>query len=240
MDDGIVFARHRGVAGGAFGDHVHICGNFFADLHADVLRLAVFQENAAAFVDGVAGGDFVPVLIHGEQHAGGAVGFFIAFGEEDDVAIEVRAGAFQFDEDGEIGGEHAFVVNGAAAVEVAVFYDCGEGIFGPFGFVHADYVEVSHQEQGAGRIGHGAGGEASDDESAAGSAFENFRGDAFFGEDGGDIFCGYQFVAWGIGGVDAQQALQPAERVNLNLGERRIRAWTGIAATWERTVLEQM
>ena len=128
----------------AFGDHVHVRGNFFADLHADVLRLAVFQENAAAFVDGVARGDFVPVLVHGEEHAGCAVGFFVAFGEEDDVAIEAHAGAFELDEDGEIGGEHAFVVNGAAAVEVAVFDDRAEGIYCPFGFVHADDVEVSH------------------------------------------------------------------------------------------------
>src|SRR5580692_4392768 len=59
MDDGIVFARHGGMTGSALGDDVHIRRNFFADLHADVLRLAVLEENAAAFVDGVAGGDFV-------------------------------------------------------------------------------------------------------------------------------------------------------------------------------------
>ncbi len=162
------------------------------------------------------------MLVHGEEHAGSAVGFFVAFGEEDHVAIEARAGAFELDEDGEIGGEHAFVVNGAAAVEVAVFYGRGEGVHGPFGFVNADDVEMSHQEQGARRIGHGAGGKAGDDESAAGRAFKNFRGDAFFGEDGGDIFRGDEFVARRIRGVNAQQALQPAERVLLNLGERRV------------------
>src|SRR5271170_1487957 len=81
---------------------------------------------------------------------------------------------------------------------------------------------MSHQEQGARRIGHGVGGETGDDESASGGAFKNFRGDAFFGEYGGDIFRGYEFVARRVGGVYAQQALQPAERVLLNLGERRI------------------
>ena len=126
------------------------------------------------------------------------------------------------DEDGEIGGEHAFVVNGAAAVEVAVFYGRAEGIHRPFGFINADHVEMSHQQQGARWIGDGTGGKPSDDKSAARSAFENFRGDAFFGENGGDVFRGYEFVARGIGGVNPQQALQPAERVLLNLGERRI------------------
>ena len=141
---------------------------------------AVFHKDAAAFVDGETRGDFVPMLVHGELHAGRAVGFFVTFGEEDHVAVQARAGAFQLDEDGEICGEHAFVVNGAAPVEVAVFYDRGEGVHGPFGFVHADNIQVSHQEQRARRIGHGAGRKARDDEAAAGRAFENFRRNAFF------------------------------------------------------------
>ena len=84
---GLSLRGHGCVSGSSFGDHVHVRGNFFADLHADVLRLAVLEENAAAFIDGVARGDLVPVLIDGEYHAVRAVGLFIAFGQEDHVAI---------------------------------------------------------------------------------------------------------------------------------------------------------
>ena len=79
MDYGVVGARDGAVAGCAGGDYVHVDRNFFCGLDAYVLNFAVGDDYAAFFVDGVGCGDFVPVLLDGENHAVIAAGFFVAF-----------------------------------------------------------------------------------------------------------------------------------------------------------------
>ena len=132
---------------------------------------------------------------------------------KNNVAIQARAGAFESDEHGEIRGQHAFIVDRAAAVDVAVFDHAAEGIDGPFRFIHADDIEMGHQNQCARRIGKRAGIETRDEKAAARRAFENFERNIFLLQHAADIFCGDELVARRIGGVDANQILQPDERL---------------------------
>ena len=44
VHDGIVFCRHGGVAALALGGDGNIDGNFFGDLHADVLHFAILND----------------------------------------------------------------------------------------------------------------------------------------------------------------------------------------------------
>ena len=83
--------------------------------------LPSFDAHLAIFIDGKSAGDLVPMLFDGKLHAELAAIFFVAFREENHVAVEPRSGALQGDQHGEIGDRHAFVVNRAAAVDVIVF-----------------------------------------------------------------------------------------------------------------------
>src|SRR5690348_3980244 len=210
MHDGIVGKRHGGVAGGARGGDGDVDGNFFSGLDADVLDFAVFYDDAAFFIQGEAGRDFVPVILDGELNAEFAALLFIAFGEHDDVAIEADVGALERDENGGVGDDRAFIVDGDAAVEIAVLDDAAEGIFLPFRAIHADDVEMRHEEQSAGGIGNGAGRKARDENAAARSAFVNFGGNAVLLKNSGDVFRGGELVARRIRRIDAKQALEPA------------------------------
>ena len=117
------------------------------------------------------------------------------------------------------GDRHRLVVNGASAVEIAVLHDGAEGIDGPFGFVDADDIEVAHEQESARWIGHGGGRKARDEKSAAGRGLENLGGNAFVLKNVCDIFCGDEFVAGRVGGIDADQTLEPSERVTFKLRE---------------------
>ena len=207
------------MAGNAGGNHVNIDGNFFTRLHGHVLHFAVFLRVVATFVDDVTCGDLVPVFFDGHFHSVYAAGFLVAFGEVDHVAIEAGAGTFQRNEHGEIRDRHRFVVDGAAAIQIAVFHDGAEGIDGPFCFVDADDIEMAHQQESARRIGHGSCGKPRDEESAAGRGFDNLAVDAFVLKNVCDVFCGDEFVAGRVGGVDANQTFEPSERVTFELRE---------------------
>ncbi len=106
-----------------------VYGNFFGGLQSDVLDLAVLPEDdLAALVDGETGGDFVPILSDDHFHAGIAELLFVGSAEKNDVAIQVNVAAFEGDEGGEIRGEHAFVIERAAAPDIAVLDHAAEGI----------------------------------------------------------------------------------------------------------------
>ena len=177
------------------------------------------DNNVAAFIDGVSAGDLVPVFFRRELHAEFAAVLFVAFGEENHVAVEPRSGTLQSDQDGEIRDGHALVVNRAAAIEIVVLDHRAKGVDGPLGFVDAHHIQVTHEQKRARRVGHGAGRKARDDESAPRNAFENLRMDSFLVEDAGDIFRGDEFVARRIYGIDADEVLQPIERVAFQLGK---------------------
>src|SRR5262249_60823751 len=84
---GIVLGGHRGVAGGAARDDVHIQRDLFAGLHGDVLHFAIFQDHVAAFVERKGGGEFVPILGDENLDAGVSEGLLIVRSEKDDIAI---------------------------------------------------------------------------------------------------------------------------------------------------------
>src|SRR5271169_3829900 len=123
MNDRVVFRGHRGMAGGPARDDRDVHRDFFAGLHGDVFDFAVFKDDAAAFVEGEAGGELVPILGNEDADAGFSALLFVGGREEDYVAVNARVGALESDEGGEVSGEHAFVVDRAAAVHVAVFND---------------------------------------------------------------------------------------------------------------------
>lgn len=81
---------------------------------------------------------------------------------------------------------------------------------------------MSQQEESTRGIRHGAGGKARDKESASRRAFKGLGRNAFFLQDGGDIFRGDKLVARRVRGINAEQALQPAERVDFDLRKSRI------------------
>ena len=178
-----------------------------------------------------AGGDFVPVFFDGEFHARSPPSSSSPSARKITSRFRRAPERFSCDEHGEICGEHAFVVNRAAAVEVAVLHDAAERIDGPLRFVHADDVEVGHQQQGAARVRHGARREPRHQETAAGRALENFGVDAFLVEDARQIFRGHEFVSGRIRGVDSDQILQPAEGFAFDL--RDVRAREGAACDAE-------
>src|ERR1700721_16377 len=147
MDDRILPGRHGSMAAPASDGETHVYGNLFAGLQGDVLHLAVFPEDDfAAFVQGKTRGDFVPILLDEHLDAGVAELLLVGSAQENDVAIDVYVAALEGDERGEIRGEHAFVVEGAAAPDVAVLDDATEGIHGPFSAVHADNIHVGDQQ----------------------------------------------------------------------------------------------
>ena len=84
---GIIFRGYGGVSGPALGNHGDIHGHFFIRLHGHMLHLAVFHHHLPAFVDGITGGEFVPILGDERLQAGVAKLLFIGCGQENDVAI---------------------------------------------------------------------------------------------------------------------------------------------------------
>src|SRR5215469_17053278 len=107
---------------------IDVDGNLLAGLHADVFHFAIFHDHPAAFVQGTAGGDFVPILGDDHAQAGVAKLLFIGGAQENNVAIQMHAAAFEGDERGQVGGNHTFVVNRTAAPEITSLDDPSEGI----------------------------------------------------------------------------------------------------------------
>src|SRR6202034_2830732 len=220
----IIFARNRSVARSSRRDYIHVNGNLLGGLHADVLNLSVLQDGVATFIKRKARGNFVPMFFYGEFHSEFSAGLFVTFGEKNHVAVQSRLRALQCNKDCKIRGQHSFVVNRAPSVKVAVFYYGGERVHGPFGFIDADHIQMSHQEQRTRRVGHGAGGKACDQESAARGALEDFRWNSFAFQDIGNVFGGYDLVTRRIGGIDANQVLEPNERFALKFYDVRARS----------------
>ena len=106
------------------------------------MHFAIFDENVASLIDGIAGGKFIPIFKRQDPNAGISASFFIGCSEEDYVAIEMCRGALQCDEGGEIGGEHAFVVDGTPPIHIAVFDYRAKRINGPMRFVGGDHVHM--------------------------------------------------------------------------------------------------
>jgi len=80
------------------------------------------------------------------------------------------------------------------------------------------------EEKGFGGIGDGTAAEAGDYGAAAGSEIEKFGGDAFPGEDAGDVLGGSLFVAGRIGGVDLKEVDEPVlglQREGCGVSHRR-------------------
>src|SRR5712671_6494673 len=207
MHHGVVFGGNRSVTCGAFGNYGNVDGNLFAGLHGDVLYFAVLRDNFAAFVDGITGGEFVPVP--GDE--GFDAGFFASSSKKNNIAIEASVRTLQCDEGGQVGCQHGLVVQSATAVNVAVFHDRAERVNGPAGTFGADHIHMSDQEQGTRRIGNGGAAQAGDQGAAPGRDFEKFGRDSLFFQNAGDIFCGSLFVTGRVGGVDLNELRQPNE-----------------------------
>src|SRR5712672_4486078 len=175
MHDSVVFSGNRSVTRGAFGDHGNVDGDLFACLHGDVLYFAVLGDNFAAFIDGITGGEFVPVPGDQGLDAGFSACFFVSSGQKNNIAIEASVRTLQRDEGGQVGCQHGLVVQSATAVNIAVFHDRTERVHRPAGTFGADHIHMSDQEQGARRIGNGGAAQAGDQGAAAGRDFQKFR-----------------------------------------------------------------
>ena len=207
--------------GCAGGDHCDVAGHFFGGLNADVPDFAVFHDGFAAFIDGEAAGDFVPVLLDGEFHSVLAAVFFVGFGEENHVAIQVRAGAFQGDEGGEVGDERTFIVEDAAAIDDAVFYDAAEGIDASiWTYRRPRYRDAPSRAGRAKDRGRHVAERRATRKPRPGVLSIHLGGNAVFLQDVCDVFCGGDFVARRIDGVDFDQALKPGERFALKRENR--------------------
>src|SRR6267154_4174311 len=155
MYHGVVFGGNRSVACGAFGDYGNVDGNLLAGLYGNVLGLAVFGDDFAAFVDGITGGEFVPVPGDQRFDASFSASLFIRGGQKDYIPIEASARTFQCEEAGQVGSQHGLVVNGATTVHVAVLHDRAERVHRPAGTLGANDVHVSDQKQGTRRVRNG-------------------------------------------------------------------------------------
>ena len=77
----------------------------------------------------------------------GCVGLFSGLGEEDDIAIERHAIAFQEQHDHQVGGQHRLVIDGSAAPYIAVLDDCTEGFDRPLLRLDPDDIGVRKDQQ---------------------------------------------------------------------------------------------
>ncbi len=124
----------------------------------------------------------------------------------------------QEQKDFEVGGVHAFVVNGAAPVNVAVFDHGAEGIHGPLVAFNADNVQVRHQEQ---RSLLAVPLQPRNQVSAAGSRFIDLRGDALGCEDTLYVFRSTSFIARRVAGINPDQVGQKLHGFVLSGGKIR-------------------
>src|SRR6267154_2195532 len=144
MYHGVVFGGNRSVACGAFGDYGNVDGNLLAGLYGNVLGLAVFGDDFAAFVDGITGGEFVPVPGDQRFDASFSASLFIRGGQKDYIPIEASTRTFHRD----------------------------EGVHRPAGTLGANDVHMSDQKQGTRRVRNGGTAQASDQGAAAGRDFQ--------------------------------------------------------------------
>ena len=208
------------MASDAGGNEAYAAGNLLGGLNLNVLELAVLADGGAPFGDADFGVDVGVVLVDQERNAHGGGAFFAGLGKEDDVAIE--RGALTLDEDDrhQRGGEIVFVVDGAAAVDVAAFAVGRERPIDPFLGVDVDGVGVADDEE---RLLLAGAFEAGDDVGADDvgirqiGAGEDFGFDTFAVEDGLEIVDDGLFAAARIGRVNLDQGREMLQRFLVDL-----------------------
>ena len=154
--DGVVGGWDRAVAAGVEGFELVVDVDFFAGLDGGAQAGVAFAfEFAAVEVDAVGGVDPVAVSFQEPVDAVVVAAFFVGGEGEDQVAVGSEIFFFQADEIGDQDGVAFFHVLGAAAVEVAVFFDELKGVGGPVGAEGFHDIEVADEEQGllAGALG---------------------------------------------------------------------------------------
>ena len=148
MIDGVVGNRQRAVAAFVVNLEAEIDDVLFADLDVVGDFLAVERFAPAAFVERVFGVDPIAMIFDEPVDAAvGAAAFFVGGEGDDDVAIGLEAFLFVLNQVGDPDGGLGFVVAGAAAVEVAVFFGEHEGIDGPVFALGFDDVGVGEEEE---------------------------------------------------------------------------------------------
>src|SRR5581483_9029203 len=106
----------------------------------------------------------------------------------------------------QFGSEEAFVILGAASIDVTVAHQTGEWLNGPLAAVHGHYVGVRHQQKRAAFAAVAA--QPRDEVQAAGIAAQQLGADAVGGCSLLQVFGSPRFVAGRARRVDAEQVEQ--------------------------------
>ena len=147
IGDGVIRARHAAVAAGVGGFDPEILHRLFAHLHGQALRLAIGAvAAAAAFVQREFGHDQFGAVLGQPIRAVEGVGRLLPAGQRQlDGAFWRLAGLHADQEIGPNAGLR-LIVEGAAAIEIAVFLDQFERAARPVFRLGGDHIEVAEQQ----------------------------------------------------------------------------------------------
>ena len=211
------------MASDAVGDEADAVGDFLRGLDAGVLDFAAGAHHPTALGEAELGVDLGQVLAHHELDAELHVPFFTGLGEEDDVAVEGDLAALEQQHRHERGRDVVFIIDGAAAVDVAALAGRGERAVFPLLRIDVHGIGVRHDEQWAFRA---VAPEAGDEVWALRIEGEDLGFDALGFENAFEIFDGGDLVTGRITGVHAHERLKVSHRFLVNSGE--VDGWGGL------------
>jgi len=184
---------------GAFGIEKARPRHLFRRGDLNELHLSIGFSYSTAFVQRELASDLVPVLAHDEVHTHLRISLLTRFGQENHVAVKGHFQAMQQHYHLQTHGGHAFVIHGAAAVDITVFDGAGEWVHRPPTPLDTHHVEMSHQQQG---FLLAAALEPRHQVSPALLLFEVFRGNPFLVQERLQVFSPFGLVAGRTGRID--------------------------------------
>ena len=208
---GVVFARHRAVAGAAGGAQLHPHRALLGDLDGIDDAAVHAHREAARFAERVLGAHELGMMIDEPARAVIAAGLLVGDAGEDEVALERDALLLEARDDERRHDRHVLHVDGAAAPHIAVVDLAAERRMGPALRLGGDDVEVRASRSGGlspvplSARDHVLATRASRRPASARSRPR---------EQIGEILGGRRLVARRVRGVDAQQRLQVLDCVD--------------------------
>jgi len=174
--------------------------------------------NASTFVERVFTGNLIPVLLHHKIDAELRCAFLTGFSQQDYVTVERHLETVQQQKDFQIGRVHGFIVNRSATEQIAVFLNGRKRVHGPFIALHANHVQVSHQQQ---RLLFAVALQTSHNVAASWRRFINLRRNPLRREHPFDVFRCLDLIAGRITGINLYQLRKEMQGFIMGFGKVR-------------------